>query len=389
MIAALLVLASMPQPNPMDTIRPENLRATVEKLAAFHTRNTLSPTLNDAAEWLAGEFRKIPGVQVEMMKYVAPEGPRIPEEREVVQVVATLPGRTERRVIVGGHLDSLNLAVDPATGRAPGANDDASGVALALECARAMAGRQWENTVVFVGFTGEEQGLLGSRALAERARKEGWSIEAVLSNDTVGSSSNKAGQKDERRVRVFSDEFDPTPAREDRPSHTSRELARFVEFATRGKVPGFGIKLVFRADRFGRGGDHTPFAQNGFDAIRFIEVHEEYTRQHTADDLPEFMDWNYLANVTRTNIVALMALASAGPRPRSVRIGRDQGHDTKLTWQGSPGIRYVVYYRDTAAPTWEKGVEVGAVSEFTVVGVNKDDHFFAVGAEGGVPVLAR
>lgn len=389
MLAALLVLATAAQTNPMDAIRPDALRATVEKLASFQTRNTLSPTLVEAAESLAGEFRKIPGVQVELMKYVAPKGPRIPEEREVVQVVATFPGRTDRRVLVGGHLDSLNLGVDPTTGRAPGANDDASGVALALECARAMAGRQWENTLVFVGFTGEEQGLIGSRALAERARKEGWNIEAVLSNDTVGSSSNKAGQKDERRVRVFSDEFDPTPAREDRPPHASRELARFVEFATRGKVPDFGIKLVLRADRFGRGGDHTPFAQNGFDAIRFIEVHEEYTRQHTGDDLPEHMDWNYLANVTRVNLVALMALADAGPRPTAVRIARDQGHDTKLTWESTPGVKYVVCYRDTASATWEKAIEVGEVSEFTVKGVNKDDHFFAVGAVGGVPVAAR
>lgn len=389
MLAALLVLATLPQTKFMDSIRSDALRATVEKLASFQTRNTLSPTLVEAAEWLAAEFRRIPGMQVELMKYVAPRGQRIPEEREVVQVVATLPGKTDRRVLVGGHLDSLNIGVDPATGRAPGANDDASGVALTLECARAMAARQWENTLVFVGFTGEEQGLLGSRALAEKARREGWNIEAVLSNDTVGSSGNKTGQKDQKRVRVFSDEFDPTPASDDRPAHNSRELARFVEFVTRGKVSGFGVKLVLRADRFGRGGDHTPFAQNGFDAIRFIEVHEEYSRQHTADDLPEHMDWNYLANVTRLNLAALMALAEAAPRPTNVRIGRDQGHDTRLTWRAAPQVGYVVYHRDTASPVWEKSIEVGPVSEFTVAGVNKDDHFFAVGAVGGVPVLAR
>lgn len=387
--AMLLLVACALQPSPMENIKPEALRATVEKLASFHTRNTLSPTLEEAAEWLAGEFRKIAGVQVELMRYVAPKGRRIPEDKEVVQVIATLPGRTDRRVLIGGHLDSLNLAVDPVTGRAPGANDDASGVAVALEAARVMAGRQWENTLVFVGFTGEEQGLLGSRALAERAQKEGWKVEAVLNNDTVGSSQNLAGQKDTGQIRVFSDEHDPTPPREDRPAHNSRELARFIEWTTRPAVPGFKIKLVFRADRFGRGGDHTPFAQAGYNAVRFIEVHEEYTRQHTPDDLPEHMDWEYLANAARINVAALTALAGAGPAPENVRVVMDQSHDTRLTWRAEPGVEYVVYYRETTSPVWQKAIEIGAKGEARIERVNKDDHVFAVGARGGVPVVAR
>ncbi|HVL38982.1 MAG TPA: M28 family metallopeptidase [Fimbriimonadaceae bacterium] len=388
----MLVLAAEAQGAPdldslLRQVDERRLRSTVEKLASFHTRNTLSATLNEAAEWLAAEYRKIPGVQVELMKYALPRGRRVPEDKEVVQVVATLPGATDRRILVGGHLDSLNLQVDAATGRAPGANDDASGVALALEIARVMSARKWNQTMVFVGFTGEEQGLHGARALARRAKAEGWKLEAVLNNDTVGSSSNLAGQKDETRVRVFSDEFVPSQTNPN--GHNSRELARFIELATRGKVSNFGVKLVMRRDRFGRGGDHTPFADEGYDAVRFIEVYEEYTRQHTPHDLPEFMDWAYLANVTRINLAAMATLAQAGPAPTNVRIRMNQGHDTTLTWTASPGTRYVVYWRDTASATWQGQREVGAVETATIEKVNKDDHLFAVGAIGGVPVAAR
>lgn len=379
----------------MAAIEPARLRATVEKLASFQTRNTLSATLPEAAEWLAGEYRKIPGMKVEVMTYAAPKGRRVPEDRQVVQVVATLPGADDRMVLVGGHMDSLNLQADVMTGRAPGANDDASGTAAALEIARAMAGRKWAHTLVFVGFTGEEQGLLGSRALAQRAKAEGWKLDAVLSNDTVGSSGNKAGQADPRRVRIFSAEWAPrataagAPEANANPRHNSRELARFIEFATRGKVADFGVKLVMRQDRYGRGGDHTPFAEEGFSAVRLVEVHEEYTRQHTPDDLPEFMDWNYLANVARLNLVAMSALAEAGAPPEDVRIDLRQGHDTTLTWKAAPAVRYVVYWRDTGSPVWQGSREVGATGTATIAGVNKDDNVFAVGAVGGVPILAR
>lgn len=374
-------------------VSPDRLKATVERLASFHTRNTNSPQLTGAAERLAEQFRAVPGVEVELMRYTIQQGRRVPETKEVVQVVATLKGETDRVILVGGHLDSLNFQGDPLTARAPGANDDASGVALALELARVMSRKKWKHTLVFVGFTGEEQGLLGATALAQRAKEEGWTIDAVLNNDTVGSSSNKNGQSDATRVRVFSEESE---------QHQSRELARFIEWVTREKVPHsgvrlgpmqnreqsdwFGIKLVFRRDRFGRGGDHTPFANAGFPAVRFIEVHEEYTRQHTEEDLPEFMDFEYLANVTRMNLVAMAALANAGAQPRNVRIDRRQGHDTRLTWDGDDGVKYVVYWRETTSPVWQGAIPVGAVNEYTVSKVNKDDHEFAVGAEGGLPV---
>lgn len=394
LLPLLMAIAEPDLQSLTDAVDASRMRATVERLAAFTTRNTLSPGLTEAAEWVAGEFRNIPGVEVELMKYTLPKGRRVPEDKQVVQVVATLRGATDRRILIGGHLDSLNLQVDPVTGRAPGANDDASGVAVTLEVARVLATRKWENTFVFVAFSGEEQGLNGSRALAARAKGEGWKLEAVLNNDTVGSSRNKAGREDRERVRVFSEEFNPTPASETRPPHNSRELARFIEFNLRDRVKApsgkpFGVKLVFRRDRFGRGGDHTPFVEVGFDAVRFIEVFEEYTRQHTPDDLPEFMDWEYLAAVARTNLVSMAALGSAAPAPSDVTIVRDQSHDTTLRWKPAEGAKSVVYWRETTSPVWQGAFAVGAVSEYVVHGIDKDDHQFAVGSEGGVPVPAR
>lgn len=370
----MLIVLNLPD------VDQSRLRATVEKLSSYNTRNTNSPELIHAAGWLADEFRKIQGMQVELMPYTVEAGRRIPATKEVVQVVATLPGRTDRRIIIGGHLDSYVVEGDPMTAHAPGANDDASGVALALEIARLMAGQKWENTMVFVGFTGEEQGLLGSTALAKRATAEGWTIDAVLSNDTVGSSRNKNRQSNTKQVRVFSDES---------PDHECRELARYVEWVGRQKMKGFGAKLVLRADRFGRGGDHTPFSRENFNAVRFIEVHEEYTRQHTTDDLVQHMDFGYLANVTKLNLAIATELASAAPQPTEVRIDRAQGHDTRLTWTALAGVKYVVYWRDSGSAAWQKAREVGAVGEAIIQKVNKDDHFFAVGAVGGLPVAAR
>lgn len=377
MLAALIAAAMLQTPLEA-SIDSNRMIADIRKLASFTTRNTNSPTLNEAAEWLAAQYRAIPGMQVELMKFKVEASARISEAKEVVQVVATLPGEDDRRIIIGGHLDSLNLSVDAKTGAAPGANDDASGTVVALEVARAMASRRWKHTLVFVGWTGEEQGLLGSRAMAEKAKAEGWKIDAVLSNDTVGSPVNKAGQRNDKQVRVFSEGV---------PEHESRELARYIAWLTKDKP--FGVKLVFRRDRFGRGGDHTPFNKNGFNAVRFVEVHEEYTRQHTPDDLPEFVDPAYVSNVAKVNLLVMANLANAGTPPTNVRIDRRQGHDTTVTWRGVEGESYTIYWRDTTSSLWQGSKDVGAVSRATIEKVNKDDHIFAVGAVGGIPVEAQ
>lgn len=379
-----LILAMLNEPPALSAMISEvsesRLRGTVEKLASYPTRNTLSTGLTDSCEWIADEFRKIPGVEVEVMRYIAPAGRRIPEDREVVQVIATIPGTTDRTYLMGGHIDSLNLQVQPTEGPAPGANDDASGVAASLEACRILARQKWPCTLKFVAFSGEEQGLLGSTALAKRAVDEKWNLEGVLSNDTIGSSGNIAGQSNTKQVRVFSEEGD---------THNSRELARVIEWTVRHTVPNFDIKLVLRRDRFGRGGDHTPFVQQNFNAVRFIEVHEEFTRQHTPDDRVEFMDFAYLAQVTRANIAALASLANSGVAPTNVRVVRDQGHNTTVSWEATPGVKYTLYWRDTGSTEWDAAIPVGEASRHTVELVNKDDHFFAVGADGGIPVVAE
>lgn len=366
------MIATLPE------VSTDNLKQTLEKLSLFPTRNTNTPNLEKSAEMLAAEFRKIPGLQVELMRYPIKKGRRIVEDKEVVQVVATLPGKSPKRVLMGGHFDTINLTSDPMTAVAPGINDDGSGVAATLECARVMASGTWQNTLVFVAFSGEEQGLFGSTALTQRALAEKWEIEAMLNNDTVGASQS-GKLKDKKRVRLYSEESE---------KHNSRELARFIEWTTRGKVKGFSPWLVFRRDRFQRGGDHTPFANAGFSAVRFVEAIESLDRQHTDKDTIDGIDFNYLASVCRLNLAALQSLANAGPAPTQVQYDPKQAHSTTLRWKGTAGTNYVVYWRSSSSPTWEGAKVVGDVREATIPNVNKDDHVFAVGAEGGVPISA-
>ena len=361
----------------VDAVR---LKSTVKKLASWPNRNTNNPTLTEAAEWIASQYAAIPGLKVEIMRYKVEKSPRIPEAKEVVQVIATLPGKNSNRVMVGGHMDTVNMTpgatLDSA---APGANDDASGVALSLEMARILSTQKWNQTLCFIAFSGEEQGLLGSTALAKRAKAESWQIDAVLSNDMVSNSSNKLGQKDNKQVRVFSEESQ---------AHHGRELARWIEWIQRSSGSKFGVKLVLRPDRFGRGGDHTPFNREGFTAVRFVEVHEEYSRQHTPDDLPEFVDEKYLAEVAKVNLRAMANLANAAPSPSSVKVSPKQGYDSQLSWEGDASAEYVVYWRDTRSAIWEHSKVVKGLT-VTINEAQKDDVFFAVGAVGGIPVLAR
>jgi hypothetical protein len=396
MLAMLAMAAAMQNPQSLIAqVDPQRLHAIVEKLSSWHDRNTNNPTLNEAAEWIASEYRKIPGLQVEIWKYPIKQGARVREDKDVVEVIATLPGATDRRIMIGGHFDSINMTerdLDKSLASpAPGADDDLSGVSMAMECARIMSTQKWNHTMVFVAFSGEEQGLLGSAALAKRAKDENWKLDAVLSSDIIGSSKNMSGQSDPHHIRVFSEELAPGARNaqgDPLPHHESRELARFIEFATRNKVRDFNAKLIFRNDRFGRGGDHTSFNKQGFSAVRFTEPHEEYTHQHTPNDLIQFMDFNFLANVTRINLLAAMQLANAGDSPTNVRVDRSQSHDSRITWQG-PSQDYIVYWRETTSPVWQFTKEVGKVTTITVPKVSKDDYVFAVGAVGGIPVEVR
>ncbi|MFI5385963.1 MAG: M28 family metallopeptidase [Fimbriimonadales bacterium] len=398
---ALFALTMTLQTSPQDLVGQvdaKRLRANVEKLASWHDRNTNNPTLDESAEWIADEYRKIPNMQVEIWRYPVRKGPRVKEDKEVAEVIATLSGATDRRILIGGHLDTINMSqtqADPSTQwtlPSPGADDDASGACMALEVARVMAQRKWNQTMVFIAFSGEEQGLFGSDALAKRAKAEKWKIDAVLSSDIIGSSKNLQGYSDSHHIRLFSEELAPGARNAQGdilPRHNSRELARFIELATRDRVRDFNVKLIFRSDRFGRGGDHTSFNRQGFNAVRFTEPYEDYTHQHTEFDLPQYMDWNFLANVTRINLIAAMELADAQEPPTNVRVDRAQSHDSHMTWEGPVTQEYAVYWRETSNPTWQFSKRVGPVTSTIIPKVSKDDFVFAVGAVGGIPVEAR
>ncbi len=381
----LLLCLSVALQSPRELIAQvdaSRMRENIAHLSSMPNRNTNNTTLTEAARYIADQYRQIPGLQVEIMKYLAPKGQRVPIQKEVVEVVATLPGFTDRKVIIGGHFDSINMVERTnLEAAAPGANDDLSGMSQALECARVMARRKWKNTLVFVAFSGEEQGLLGSTALAKRAKAENWKIDAVLSDDIVGSSRSLNGQSDRHHVRVFSEES---------PKHNSRELARFIEWNSRGKIPGFSPKLVFRRDRFQRGGDHSSFNAEGYTAVRFTEPYEEFTRQHTKEDLIQYVDFDFLANVARLNLYTAATLAEADPAPTDVRYDPKQAHDTIIRWAPVSGSKFVVYWRDTTSPIWQRAITVDAgKGEITIPKVNKDDTIFAVGSIGGVPVEAK
>ena len=375
----MIVTASLLLSHLTSEVSKDSLRQTLTHLSTYPTRNTNTPELEKAAEWVASEFKKIPGLRVELMRYDVNKGRRVVADKSVVQVVATLPGESDKKIIVGGHLDTINLTGDPLTAIAPGINDDGSGVALTLECARILSQKRWRNTLVFVAFSGEEQGLFGSGALAERAQKESWKIVAMLNNDTVGASQGPGKLKDKKRVRLYSEEST---------DHNSRELARFIEWETRGKVKGFSPWLVFRKDRFQRGGDHTPFNIKGFNAVRFVEAIEYLTHQHTDKDTLEGIDFDYLANVVRLNLISLSSFASAADAPTNVRYDAKQAHDTIVRWNSQPGVSYRVYWRESSSSVWQGMVEAGEKNEITIKGKNKDDHVFAVGAVGGVPISA-
>jgi hypothetical protein len=206
-------------------------------------------------------------------------------------------------------------------------------------------------------------------------------LEAVLSNDMIGNSADLSGQSDAHHVRIFSEES---------PRHQGRELARWIEWLQRTSgTKDLRVKLVFRPDRFGRGGDHTPFNKQDYTAIRVVDMFEEYSRQHTEKDLPEGMDFDYLARNARLNLLAMTRLGNAGPPPTRVREDRRQNHDSLITWQATPGVRYRVYWRDPTDPTWTHSKLIGTVDHIEFKLLSKDENVFAIGAEGGIPVIAN
>jgi hypothetical protein len=402
-------------------VSSQRIQQTIEKLVSFQTRHTLSSDvpassgkgINAAAEWIKSEFEsysKACGgcLEVKTDEFIQEPGTRIPKPTKLTNVYAVLrgsdPANAGRIVLVTGHYDSRNSETNDAVGASPGANDDASGTAVSLECARVLSQYKFPATIIFLTVAGEEQGLYGSAHFAKMAEAQGWNIEAVLNNDIVGGDRTPGDTlQDPHTVRVFSEGI-PANASENEIKQiralggendsTSRELARYIASVSKEYMPAkaFHPLMVFRRDRYLRGGDHTSFNQQGFAAVRFTEYRENYNHQHQNvrtengieyGDLPKFVDYEYTANVARLNAATLASLASAPAPPERVRIlTKALQNDSTLVWEASPGglaSGYLVLWRDTGAPDWEHAQAFGNVTQATLP-LSKDNVIFAVQA---------
>lgn len=398
-------------------IDARNIERTIRKLVSFGTRNTLS-TQSDpnrgvgaARDWLFSEFSKVAEesggrMTVEKQTFEQPKAARVPEPTVLTNVVATLKGTQPESVgrtyIVSGHYDSMCSSPTDATCDAPGANDDASGTAAVLEMARVMAKYKFDATVVFMAVAGEEQGLLGSTYAAEQAKQKSTDIEAMFTNDIIGSSLGGNGVRDARTVRVFTEGVPSNEKPEEATvrrgvggenDSAPRQLARFIKETGERYVPSMRVMMVYRRDRYLRGGDHIPFLERGFAAVRFTEPNEDYRHQHQNvriekdvqyGDLPQYDDFNYIGNVARVNAAALAALALAPARPKNVGLVTTRlTNDTDLKWDANkePDLAgYEIVWRDTTSPVWTNARSVGNVTSFTMKGMSKDNYFFGVRA---------
>ena len=397
-------------------IKAENLEATVKKLVSLGTRHTLSDTksktkgIGAAQQWVKSEFDKYAlesnGRLTAAIDYFTTpaDGKRVLKDSQLGNVMATLKGTdpTDNRVLViSGHLDSRVSDVMNIKSDAPGANDDASGVAAVMELAKVMSKRAFSATIIFVAVVGEEQGLIGARHLAETAKAENWNIIAMLNNDMIGNSlSSGTNLRDNTQIRVFSetipfveteDEAKMRKATSRDNDSPSRLLARYIKTVTEEYVDQLTVKLVYRNDRFLRGGDHTPFSQNGFTAVRFCEMNENFDHQHQDirtengiryGDLVEFMDFDYLRKNTCSNLATLANLAWSPKSPVNVGIEvKNLSNSSTLSWNAPDDkaqYGYQILMRETASPHWEKTFFIKDTK--AEIPYSKDNYFFAVQA---------
>ena len=400
----------------IDAVSADRIEQDVRTLAGFGTRNTFSDTLSDtrgigaARRFIKEEFDKTSAncgdcLDVFYQKdLVTPEmGSRIPKETYVVNVVAIQRGTKypNRFIIMSGDIDSRASSATDFTTDAPGANDNASGMAGTLEATRVLSKYKFENSIIYVGLSGEEQGLFGGKGLAEYAVKEGWDIIGILNNDMIGNITGVDGVVSNRDFRIFSE---PVPANETERKRNarrfyggevdgnSRQLARYIHKNVEKYMPEMNPMMIYRLDRFGRGGHHRPFNDLGFAGVRIMEAHENYTQQHqdirTEDgiaygDVVEHVNFPYAAKLTAVNAINLAGLAWAPPAPETVKIGGIVEADVKLAWSKVDGaFGYKVYWRETTSPTWDHSRYVGDVSEITLDGIVIDNFFFGVSAVG-------
>lgn len=398
-------------------VSSKRIEADIRKLVSFGTRNTNSdqdnPTrgIGAARDWIYNEFQKISAecsgcLEVEKQSFLQQPtaNRRIPKPTVITNVFARLKGTSDpdRIYIVSAHYDSM--CADPADGNcdAPGANDDASGVAAVLEMARIMSKRKFDATIIFLTVAGEEQGLLGAAYFAEKAKQENWNIQAMFTNDIIGGVTTFKNAPNRQTVRVFSE---GVPSNETEAEaairrsvggendSASRQLARFIKETAEIYSPDFSVIMIYRRDRYLRGGDHIPFLERGFPAVRFTETNEDYNHQHQNvriengvfyGDTPEYVDFEYVAKVTKINLASIARLALAPSAPKNVRLITTRlTNDTELRWDASPEqdiSGYEIVWRETTEPVWTNSVFVGNVTSYVVKGMSKDNYFFGVRA---------
>ncbi|MEG3180413.1 M28 family metallopeptidase [Sphingomonas sp. LT1P40] len=410
LLALLVAAPATAQQRPADIApSPERLKADVEKLVSFGTRHTLSSAtdpkrgIGAARNWAASELNRIGEACkcIEVAKIGRTfTGPRAPNGVEVVNVLGFQAGEDPKRVvIVQGHIDSRVTDVMNFTADAPGANDDASGVALVIEAARILSKQKLKATVIYAVLSGEEQGLWGGTLLAETAKERGWTVTAVLNNDIVGNTLGQNGVRVADRVRVFSEGIRASELQDDQIKRRgdggeddgpSRALAKAIDGIAAEKPDSLDVFVVRRPDRFGRGGDHEPFLKLGYPAVRFSVGVENYDQQHqdlrtesgrVYGDTVDKMDFPYLAKVTSLNIAAIRRLANAPAAPTGVTLNGALSSDIAVKWDAVPGARsYRVYWRRNDTQTWTDQRGVAGRTETVLKDVIVDDHFVGVSA---------
>jgi len=398
----------------IEEISSQRIKKDVTTLANFGTRHTLSDTLSNtrgigaARRWIKTEFEKISKLckgclQVRYQKDLVKKGTgdRITKDVWVVNVLAIQKGSKypNRYVIMSGDIDSRVSLPNDFTSDAPGANDNASGMAGTIEAARVLSKYTFENSIIYVGLSGEEQGLFGGKGLAKHAKKEGWDIIGVFNNDMIGNIKGIDGVVSNRDFRIFSEPVPATETEKERKSRRfyggevdgiSRQLARYVYKTTKEYMPEMNPMLIYRLDRFGRGGHHRPFNDAGFAGIRIMEAHENYNQQHqdirvenniAYGDIIDHVNFEYTKKLTAVNAINLASLAWAPPAPKTLEIGGIVAPSAKFKWTKVEGaIGYKIYWRDTTSPTWDYSKYVGNTLEHTLNGIVIDNYFFGVAA---------
>ncbi|MAT89267.1 MAG: peptidase M28 [Flavobacteriaceae bacterium] len=400
----------------ISNISADRIEADITTLANFGTRHTLSDTVSNtrgigaARRWIKKEFETISNtcnncLDVFYQKNFIEKGDndRIVKDVWIVNVAAVQKGTKypNRYIIMSGDIDSRISDPTNYTDDSPGANDNASGMAGAIEAARVLSQYKFEASIVYLGLSGEEQGLYGGKGFAEYAKEQGWEIIGVLNNDMIGNIKGVDGVISNRDFRIFSEPVPPTETERERRGRRfyggevdgiSRQLARYVHKTTRTYMPEMNPMLIYRLDRFGRGGHHRPFNDFGFAGIRIMEAHENYTQQHQDirmedgieyGDKLKFVDFDYAKKLTAVNAITMANLAWAPPAPKNVAIGGIVEPSAKLKWEKVEGaVGYKIYWRDTTSPTWDYSRSVGNVSEATLEGIVIDNYFFGVAAVG-------